>query len=191
MLVCKLVHVPLQQVCPGPHTVPHTPQLNGLLGSPLGCPFANSATQVGVPLPIEVAPVDSQQPLFVPGPQQVLPQQEKPGRQQAPPQQVAPGEQQPSPPQQKFPGGHCRPQDPQFWELVCYVASVKVDKGGQFEFINVGPGKYRLFAWTDLDKVEYRSRKYLSAFREKSTDVTVDDKTQATGIQLSLLEPKE
>ena len=62
-----------------------------------------------------------------------------------------------------------------------------LDKQRHFTIRNLPPGDYRLFAWSNLDDVEYRNPQYLKAFIKNSTVITVSDNSQITDVDLTAI----
>jgi hypothetical protein len=67
------------------------------------------------------------------------------------------------------------------------VALAWVDDQRRFTIRSLSPGDYRLFAWANLDDVEYRNPQYLKIFLEKSTSITVKDNSQITDVDLTAI----
>lgn len=61
------------------------------------------------------------------------------------------------------------------------------DNAGRFQESGVPPGEYRLLAWDDLDKVEYRNPKVLRQFSKQSTEVTIDGNASASGLEIPVI----
>ncbi|MBW4029032.1 MAG: hypothetical protein HIU93_16845 [Acidobacteria bacterium] len=67
------------------------------------------------------------------------------------------------------------------------VSIAMADRSGTFDFRNLAPGEYRAFAWSDLNKAEYRNPSFLARFKDKSKDITIDAQSPVSGVELSLI----
>jgi hypothetical protein len=63
------------------------------------------------------------------------------------------------------------------------------DLFGTFCFGGLAPGHYRLYAWPNLDNVEYRNPHFLSRFASEDKEVAVEGEITATNIELSPIAP--
>jgi hypothetical protein len=71
-----------------------------------------------------------------------------------------------------------------------WMGVVIADKYGKFYFRNLPPGEYRAYAWTDLSKTEYRDPSVLARNRDKSQNVKIDNQSQPSNVELTLISPK-
>ncbi len=62
------------------------------------------------------------------------------------------------------------------------------DQQRHFGLQDLPPGDYRLYAWDDLDHVEYRNPQFLNAFKNRSTSVTLDDDAPNANVELTAME---
>lgn len=62
------------------------------------------------------------------------------------------------------------------------------DQQRHFSLQNIPPGDYRVYAWDDLENVEYRNPQYLKTFQNKSTSLTVDENVPITDLQLNAIQ---
>lgn len=62
------------------------------------------------------------------------------------------------------------------------------DQQRHFSFQDLPPGDYRLYAWDDLDHVEYRNPQFLNAFKNRSTSVTLDEDAPNANVELTAME---
>lgn len=68
---------------------------------------------------------------------------------------------------------------------------VRADNNRQFELSHIPPGEYRIYAWSDLDRVEFENPAYLAAFKDKSKTVTVDEKGHVHEDELTVIESNQ
>ncbi len=68
------------------------------------------------------------------------------------------------------------------------VTVAVTDEQKRFSLRNLPPGDYRLYAWDDLDDVEYRNPQYLKTFQNKSTSLTVDDNAPIPDVKLTAID---
>lgn len=68
------------------------------------------------------------------------------------------------------------------------VTVAVADEQKRFSLRNLPPGEYRLYAWDDLENVEYRNPQYLKTFRNKSTSLTVDENAPITDVELTAIQ---
>jgi hypothetical protein len=68
------------------------------------------------------------------------------------------------------------------------VIVAMADEQRHFSLRNLPPGDYRLYAWDDLDDVEYRNPQYLKTFQNKSTSLTVDDNAPIPDVKLTAID---
>jgi hypothetical protein len=68
------------------------------------------------------------------------------------------------------------------------VVVALADQQRHFSLQNLPPGDYRLYAWDDLEDVEYRNPQYLKTFRNKSTSLTVDENAPITDVELTAIQ---
>jgi hypothetical protein len=54
------------------------------------------------------------------------------------------------------------------------------DETGRFEIFSVGPGDYRLYAWTEVEGAAWRNAEFMQAYDELGTPVTVEAGESAT-----------
>lgn len=64
-----------------------------------------------------------------------------------------------------------------------YVALA--DQQRHFGFQDLPPGDYRVYAWDDLDEVEYRNPKFLNAFKNRSTSLTLGEDAPNAHVELT------
>ncbi len=62
-----------------------------------------------------------------------------------------------------------------------------VDSSGRFHENGIAPGEYRLFAWDDLDDVEYKDARLLRQFAKQSTLVSVAADSSITGLEVAAI----
>jgi hypothetical protein len=65
------------------------------------------------------------------------------------------------------------------------VYKVTTDKQRNFSFTGLKPGNYRLFAWPGVDTIEYRNSRILRKYDNDSTEVSIDEDSIASPIELS------
>lgn len=58
---------------------------------------------------------------------------------------------------------------------------------GRFHENGIAPGEYRLFAWDDLDDVEYKDARLLRQFAKQSTLVSVAADSSITGLEVAAI----
>lgn len=68
------------------------------------------------------------------------------------------------------------------------VTVAVADAQKRFSLRDIPPGDYRLYAWDDLDDVEYRNPQYLKTFQNKSTSLTVDGNAPITDVELTTID---
>ena len=68
------------------------------------------------------------------------------------------------------------------------VVVALADQQRHFSLHNLPPGDYRVYAWDDLENVEYRNPQYLKTFQNKSTSLTVDENVPITDLQLNAIQ---
>jgi hypothetical protein len=59
---------------------------------------------------------------------------------------------------------------------------------GKFQFTNIAPGDYQLYAWQEVESGAWLDSDFLAPFEEKATSVTVTEGSQSTH-QLSAIAP--
>jgi hypothetical protein len=70
------------------------------------------------------------------------------------------------------------------------VSLIPINKDGQFNAPSQAPGEYTLFFWPDLNVLEYRTTKFLTAHSRQGTDVTVEAGLPTTAVELPTLDSK-
>jgi hypothetical protein len=63
----------------------------------------------------------------------------------------------------------------------------KADSDTQFFATGLPPGAYRLYAWHDVDEVEYNNPLFLKRFTDQSTIVSLDETTHATQVEVRMI----
>ncbi len=58
------------------------------------------------------------------------------------------------------------------------------DQNGKFEAVNVPPGDYRLFAWSNLMEAEYRNAAVLAQLEKRYKEIHVDNDSHISGVEL-------
>jgi hypothetical protein len=62
------------------------------------------------------------------------------------------------------------------------------DTQGRYSLKDLPPGDYELYAWNDLDEVEYHNPQYLKKFEDKTTTLTIHSDSPITGVNLRAME---
>ena len=70
------------------------------------------------------------------------------------------------------------------------VTAVSLNKSGQFTFANVPPGRYRIYAWSDLGRVAYRDPNVLDMNRKLSLIYSIDADSMSSTAEPELIDPQ-
>ena len=58
-----------------------------------------------------------------------------------------------------------------------YIAS---DVDGKFQFPNVGPGDYDLFAWENIEKLDWQEPRYMRPYETRGTAIHIEEGRKTT-----------
>ena len=67
------------------------------------------------------------------------------------------------------------------------VRLISPSPDGHFALSNLPPGSYRVFAWTDITEAEYQNPAELVRQKKSSVEISVDDHSHLTNVELTLI----